>query len=65
MRSLLFHCKQFGANITGLSTRGVDVAPEEAHMNSHAHDSCIVAFVTVENGDHTEAIVPKNDQRDC
>ena len=59
MRSILFHCKQFNANITGLSTRGVDVAPEALLKDEYKNDNCVVAFITVEDGDDIDTIVPK------
>jgi hypothetical protein len=59
MRSLLFHCKEFKANITGLSTRGVAVSPEEINQTEYNAHSCIVAFITVEEGDSIKSIVPK------
>ena len=59
MRSILFHCKKFNANITGLSTRGVEVEPEEVSKNEYEQKNCIVAFITVEQGDDLEKILPR------
>ncbi|MBP7831500.1 MAG: hypothetical protein KA028_00570 [Candidatus Pacebacteria bacterium] len=59
MRSILFHCKKFNANISGLSTRGVDVAPEAITHNSFDHEECIVAWITVEQEDDFEHVIPK------
>jgi hypothetical protein len=59
MRSILFHAKKFNANITGLSTRGVDVAPEENRLDPHSHENCIVAFITIEEDDVIDSSVPK------
>ncbi len=59
MRSILFHCKKFNASLTGLSTRGVEVAPEETNKNEHDHPECIVVFITVEENDVSEKIIPR------
>ncbi len=56
MRSILFHCKEFNANITGLSTRGVEVAPEVLSKDEYKNKNCVVAFITVEMGDEIENI---------
>lgn|SRR3990167_2416248 len=58
MRSILFHCKEFNANITGLSTRGVEVAPEKVFKNNDDYQNCVVAFITVEAADNIESITP-------
>ncbi len=59
MRSILFHCKNFNAKITGVSTRGVEVAPEVILSKDYSDERCIVVFITVEQGDVFEKIVPK------
>jgi len=59
MRSLLFHCQKFNASLTGLSTRGVDVVPEEISKSNFDHSECIVAFITVEEGDDIVKITPR------
>lgn len=55
----MFHCKKFDANITGVSTRGVEVEPEVVSKNNYNQDECIVAWITVEQEDNIENIVPK------
>lgn len=59
MRAILFHCKKFNANISGISTRGVEVEPEVINDHDHNHEESIVAFLTIEAGDKTEEVVPK------
>jgi len=59
MRSILFHCKKFNANITGLSTRGIEVIPEKVTSNNYDHGNSIIIWITVEEGDNIENIIPK------
>ncbi len=59
MRSILFHCRKFNANVTGLSKRGIEVAPEEIIKNGYYHEECIVVWVTVEEGDKIEHAVSR------
>ena len=54
MRSVLLHCKEINANINGLSTRGIEVSPEEIKKDNHNNQDCIVAFITVEENDDIE-----------
>ena len=56
MRSILLHCKKFNANITGLSTRGVDVAPEDITHTEYGSENCIAVFITVEKSDDIESV---------
>ncbi len=59
MKSLLLHCKKFNSSITGLSTRGVEVAPETVSKEHYDHEDCIVAFITVEVTDDVQKITPR------
>jgi threonyl-tRNA synthetase len=59
MRSLLLHCKKFDANITGLATRGIDVAPEELSAKTFNQNKCITAFITVEDTDNINNVALK------
>ena len=54
MRSLLFHCKDFGSVITGLSTRPENIIHADILDEKQSSHDCILAFVTVEKGDLTE-----------
>jgi threonyl-tRNA synthetase len=59
MRSILFHCRKFDANITGISTRGIEVAPEKVTANTYNHDNGIIVWITVEESDNIENVLPK------
>lgn len=54
MRSLLFHCKDFGSAITGLSTRPEGILHGEILDEKQSCHDCILAFVTIETGDSAE-----------
>jgi hypothetical protein len=54
MRSLLFHCKDFGSVITGLSTRPEDIVHGDILDEKQSCKDCILAFVTVEKGDTSD-----------
>ncbi len=51
MKSLLFHCKEFGTVITGLSTRPEDIIHEHVLEKKQSSHDCIVSFVTIEKED--------------
>src|SRR3989344_9357264 len=51
MRSLLFHCKEYKAKVTGLSNRPRDIQPEKLEEKEQKSQNCIVAFITVEKDD--------------
>lgn len=51
MRSILFHCKDFGSVITGLSTRPDHIVHGEILDKEQSSHNCILAFVTIEKGD--------------
>lgn len=54
MRALLFHCKQYGVKIVGISTRPKDIIPEEVKEKDQDCRDCVVVFVTVEKNDEVE-----------
>ncbi len=54
MRSLLFHCKDFGSVITGLSTRPENIVHGDILDEKQSSHDCILAFVTIEKGDTIE-----------
>ncbi len=54
MKSLLFHCKDFGSVITGLSTRPDDMVHGDILDEKQSAHNCILAFVTIEKGDAIE-----------
>jgi len=54
MRSILFHCKDFGSFITGLSTRPQDIVHGDILDKKQSSRDCILTFVTVEKGDTQE-----------
>jgi threonyl-tRNA synthetase len=54
MRSILFHCKDFGSVITGLSTRPDDIVHGDILDKKQSSHDCILAFVTIEKGDGAE-----------
>lgn len=54
MRSLLFHCKDFGSVITGLSIRPEGIVHTEILDEKQSCRDCILAFVTIEKGDTQE-----------
>lgn len=54
MRSLLFHCKDFGSVLTGLSTRPENIIHADILDEKQYSHNCILAFVTIEKGDHPE-----------
>ena len=54
MRALLFHCKDFGSVITGLSTRPGDIIHGDILDEKQSSHDCILAFVTIEKGDTAE-----------
>ena len=51
MRSLLFHCKDFGSVITGLSTRPEEIVHGEILDKEQSCKECVLVFITVEKGD--------------
>lgn len=53
MRSLLFHCKDFGSVITGLSTRPDNIVHGDILDEKQSAHDCILTFVTIEEGDST------------
>ncbi len=54
MRSILFHCKDFGSVITGLSSRPEGILHGDVlEKNQSSHD-CILVFATIEKGDTIE-----------
>ena len=54
MRSILFHCKDFGAVITGLSTRPKDIVYGDILDEKQSSHDCILVFITIEKGDTPE-----------
>lgn len=54
MRSLLFHCKDFGSVITGLSTRPENIVHGDILDEKQSAHDCVLAFVTIEKGDIEE-----------
>lgn len=51
MRSILFHCKDFGSVITGLSTRPDDIVHGDILDEKQSSHDCILIFATIEKGD--------------
>ena len=54
MRSLLFHCQDFGSTITGLATRPKTIVPAEVSSKTQSVKDCVLVFVTLEKGDTKE-----------
>ena len=54
MRSLLFHCKNYGVKIDRMSDRPEDIAPEKVSKNEQSCKDCVVALVTVEENDDAQ-----------
>jgi D-Tyr-tRNAtyr deacylase len=56
MRSLLFHCKDFGSLITGLSTRPNNIIHGDIINEEQLSHDCILVLITIEKGDVLEKI---------
>ena len=54
MRSILFHCKDVGTVITGLSTRPNGIIHGDILEKKQSAHDCIFVLLTVENGDTEE-----------
>lgn len=54
MRALLFHCKNYGVRIDELANRPQDITPEEVREKEQRCNDCVVALITVEDGDNIE-----------
>lgn len=54
MRSLLFHCKDFGTIITGLATRPKNVIHADIIDKKQLNHDCIAIFLTIEKEDTKE-----------
>lgn len=56
MRALLAHCKEYGIVIGRLSTRPKGIVPEPVREKSQLVEDCLVALVTVEEGDSIDKV---------
>jgi threonyl-tRNA synthetase len=56
MRALLFHCKNYGTKIDRLANRPEDITPEEVNEKEQTCKDCIVALITVEEGDKIKQV---------
>ena len=56
MRALLAHCKRYGVVIGRLSNRPKGIVPEPITGKNQVLENCIVALVTVEQGDHVDKV---------
>ncbi len=54
MRSLLFHCKNYGVKIGKLANRPEDIIPEEVSENEQKCSDCVVALITIEKNNDTK-----------
>ncbi|MFA5877770.1 MAG: threonyl-tRNA synthetase editing domain-containing protein [Candidatus Staskawiczbacteria bacterium] len=48
MKILMWHCKIFDVNITGVSDRPKTIQPEEQRAGNERMENCIVAMITIE-----------------
>jgi threonyl-tRNA synthetase len=51
MKVLMFHCKEYKIEITGLSNRPKDISPEDIKDRFQKVENCLVIMITVEKGD--------------
>ncbi len=52
MRSLLFHCKNYGTKIKRMANRPKGIIPENVKEKEQKCKDCIVVLVTIEKGDN-------------
>lgn len=55
MKSLLLHCKNYRMSIGLLANRPSDIKPEPVTETEHKYSDCILALITVEQGDSIES----------
>jgi len=59
MKSLMFHCKNYEINLTGISNRPRNIKPEKVKEKNQVCKDCIVALITVEKQDNINKCLPE------
>lgn len=59
MRSLLFHCKDYGIKITKMANRPKNIINETVCEKEQKCNNCVVALITVEKNDNIKDSIPK------